>query len=273
MKRAVLFVSLSLTAAYAEAGPWALGPRHAQANLGFQYLRAEQLAQPDGTIYAIPRFTSSALGLYAAYGLSGRLTLITNIPILRHSNLQDQPDELGPEGGFGDLGAGLQVQVGSAGPWVFAVRGTIQAPTGDETISEGLQATGSGAWEGFLVGGTGVNFGGGRGFGSLEVGYNYRARGLRDTFVYDAQVGWNAGRRVVLAWSVRGVQPFNQAAGSRTAGSLVGLGDRVTYTHFGPTALFKLGRGWGLHVGADGVFNTRNLARGPTLRGGVTWER
>jgi hypothetical protein len=250
-----------------------MGKGRGYVNVSFAYLRAEELAQPDGTIFDIPRFTSSTASFYGAYGLTDRLTVTASIPFLRYSNLQDQPDELGREGGFGDVALGLQVQLAAKGPWVFATRGMVQAPTGDETISEGLQATGSGAWEGLLAGGAGVSLLGGRGYGYVEVGYNYRASGLRDTLFYDVQVGWNASPQVTVAWSFRGLQPFSQEAGARTAGSLVGLGDRVTYTHFGPTAIVKLGRGWGLQLGADGVFNARNLAKGPTFRGGVTWQR
>jgi hypothetical protein len=273
MKRAALVVSLFLTVPVAEAGPWAMGRGRTYVNLSFQYLRADELTQPDGTIFDIPRFTASSLNVYGAHGLTDRLTLSANVPILRYSNLQDQPDELGREGGFGDVALGLQFQLASKGPWVFATRAMIQAPTGDETISEGLQATGSGVWEGFLVGGAGIAFGGGRGFGYLEVGYNYRAGGLRDTFVYDVQVGWNVSDRVLVAWGWRGLQPFHQEAGDRTSGSLVGLGDRVTYTRFGPEAVFKLGRGWSLQLGADAALNARNLARGPSVRGGLTWQR
>jgi hypothetical protein len=273
VRRAAGVALLWLTAAAAEAGPWATGPGHFYAKLSYQHLRTTTLAAPDGTRFTIPAFSKDELGIYAAIGLSDRCTLIANLPVLRSSNLHDQPDELPRETGVGDLQAGLQAQIGQHGPWVFALRGMLQAPTGDETRAEGLLPTGSGVWEAEAWIGAGRSLAGGKGYGFLEAGYGARGGGLRDALVYAAQIGWNANSRLTLAANFRGVEPWSQRAGDRSAGSFVGVGDRVTYASYGPSAIVKLGRGLGVQLDLDGAFHARNLAEGSVLRVGVFLNR
>ena len=273
MKRLVGALACVLAAPAVEAGPWPQGRQHAYTKLSFQHLSARKYAQPDGTIFEIPRFRSSEWSFFGSFGLTDRLTLWANVPLVRSSDLDDDPDELGRESGFGDLGFALQAQLGSHGGWVFAVRGAFQIPTGDETRSEGLQATGSGVFEGSGVFGAGRSLAGGRGYGFVEAGYKYRGGGLKDAFVYTAQLGWNAGRRVTFAWNVRGEEPFSHEPGTAGLNSFVGVGDRVTYVVFGPSAIFQLGRGWGVQLDVEGSFHARNLAKGPMFRAGVTYQR
>jgi hypothetical protein len=273
VKRLIAALVCALTAATAQAGPWPQGRRHAYTKLSFQYLQAREYAQPDGTVFEIPRLTATEVSFFGSFGLTDRLTLWTNVPVVRSSDLADDPDELGRETGLGDLGFAVQAQVGSRGPWVVAVRGAIQVPTGDETRSEGLQATGSGVFESSGVLGAGRSFGGGRGFGFAEAGYKYRGGGLKDAFVYSAQVGWNAGRRTTFTWNVRGEEPLSHEPGTAGASSFVGVGDRVTYVVFGPSAIFNLGGGWGLQLDVEGSFHAKNLAKGPMLRTGITYQR
>jgi hypothetical protein len=271
---AVLAVAGGLLAApRGQAGPWAVGKGKVYAKLSVQHLRSTRLAAPDGTIFRIPLFTKDDVGAYAAWGLSDAVTVIASVPLVRSSNLQDDPDELARETGFGDVAGGVQIQLGGSGPWRFAARGLLQVPTGDETRAQGLLPTGSGAWEGEGLLSVGRSLAGGRAYGFMEVGHQVRGSGLRDAFVYGGQLGWNAGPRLVLAFNLRGVEPYTHRPGSRTAGSFVGVGDRVTYVTWGPTAILKVGREWAVQLDLDATSHARNLARGLTVRGGVAWSR
>jgi len=267
------FLAPVVLAPSAQAGPWALGKGRFYTKLSFQHLRSTELAQPDGTLFDIPTFRRTEASVYGQVGLSDRIDLYTNVPLLRSADLDDQPDELGPETGFGDLQIGLQAQFARRGRWVFAVRGTLQFPTGDETRADGLLPTGSGAWEAEGLFGAGLSFARGKGYGYLEVGHQHRGSGLRDTFLYNLQVGWNVGPRVTLAWNLRGVEPWNQTPGAGAAGSFVGVGDRTTYGITGPTAILKLAKHWGLQLDYDRQFHAKNLAKGPTFRGGISFAR
>jgi hypothetical protein len=270
---ALAFGSLALLPLPTEAGPWALGPGRIYTKLSYQRLRAEKYAQPDGTVFTIPTFSTDNLDLYVAAGLTDALTATLGVPLLRSSDLADQPDELGRESGFGDLQLGLEGQVAQSGGFVFGLRGVVQVPTGDETVSDGLQAQGSGVWEGAGLVMVGTSLWGGKGWAQVEAGYQYRGGGLRDGFQYALQVGWNAGGRAWLSANLRGVEPFSQEPGEVPAGSLTGVGDRTTYVVVGPSLFVRLGAGLGLQLDFEGAFHARNLATGPQFRAGLTWSR
>jgi hypothetical protein len=267
-RTAALPLALLLAAPVAHAGPWATGKGHFYAKASFQHLRSERLAQPDGTVFAIPRFTKQDAAFHAVIGLDDRLELIVNLPAVRSSHLQD----FGRESGFGDVQGGFQLQLGRRGSSVFALRAMLQAPTGDATKAEGLLPTGSGVWEGEIVLGAGRSLLGGRLYGFVEVGHQLREL-LRDGVVYAAQVGWNATDRLVIAANVRGVEPYDKSARGVALGNYAGVGDRVTYATYGPTVILKLGRGFGVQLDVDGTFRARNLARGVVFRAGATLAR
>ena len=273
MRRIAFLVLAVPLATSAEAGPWAQGQGRTYLKLGAQRLRSTTLAHPDGTQSEIPRFFKDEVAIYVSHGLSRRVAVYGSAPLWRSSDLADIPDELGRESGFGDAQAGLQFQLGEGGGWTFAVRGTVQAPTGDETRAQGLQPTGSGVWEGEALLGAGRSLGGGRGWGFVEAGSQLRGGGLRDGLSYGGQVGWKVAPRLALALGVRGVEPWSSDAPAEALGSFIGVGDRVAYLTVGPTALVTVASGVGIQVDFESVLRARNLAKGPLVRIGLTFSR
>jgi len=269
MRRPAIAAALLLLAASAEAGPWPVGKGKLYAKLSYEFLRSRELAQPDGTRVDIPEFVKQGSGLYLAWGASDRLTLIGDLPAWRSSDLE----AFARETGFGDLRLGAQYQVARTGGWLLATRGVVQAPTGDETRAGGLLPTGSGVWEAEGVFSVGRSLAGGSGYGFLELGHQYRGGGLTDGVLYGVQLGWNATRRLTLAASLRGVEPYSHAPKQTPIGSPVGVSDRVTYAYYGPSAILKLGGGLGVQLDAEFVFNAKNLATGLTWRAGLAYSR
>jgi hypothetical protein len=273
MRRIALLTVAALLPVSAQAGPWAQGKGRTYLKLGAQRLRSTTLAHPDGTQSDIPRFFKDEVAVYVSHGLSDRWSAYGSAPLWRSSDLADIPDELGRESGFGDAQAGLQLQLGARAGWTFAVRGTVQAPTGDETRAQGLQPTGSGVWEGEALVGAGRSLGGGRGWGFVEAGPQFRGGGLRDGLSYGGQVGWTVTPRLALAIGLRGAEPWSTEAPSVALGSFVGVGDRVTYLTVGPTAIVTLAKGLGVQVDVESILRARNLARGPLVRVGLSLSR
>jgi hypothetical protein len=191
------------------------------------------------------------------------------VPIWLSSRLE----AFGDEAGLGDLKAGLQAQLGRSGPWVFAVRALAQAPTGDETLAEGLLPTGTGVWEGEAFLSVGRSLAGGKGWAFVDAGHLTRGGKLRDAFLFAGQVGWHLNGRVALTAQVRGVEPYDKSARDVAIGSPTGLSDRVTYTTVGLGAMVKLGGPWTLQVDLEDTPRARNLARGLMLRSGLAFSR
>jgi len=262
-------VVLVLAAARVEAGPWAQGAGRVYAKLSYGTLRTTTLATPDGTLQDIPRFTRHDATVSLVYGIDRRLTLLVAGFAHRRSSLRD----FGAESGPGDVQVGLQLQIGTRGPWAFAFRGAVQAPTGDESKGEGLLPTGSGAWEGEGALSVGRSFAAGRGWAFVELGHQVRGRQLRDGLAYGGQVGYKLHPRVFAAWNLKGLEPYHRQPGAGSVASAAGLGDGVTYVAYGPTVIVALGRGFGVQVDAEGAFHTRNLARGAAYRIGLSGSR
>jgi hypothetical protein len=270
---AALLLTLPL-ATPSEAGPWAAGKGHGYFKLSFQHLGSRKLVSPDGTKFTIPLFTREEVSAYGAFGLSENWTVHASLPLLRSSDLQDSPDELGRETGFGDTQIGLQRQLGKSGAWVFAVRGTLQLPTGDVDRAGGLLPTGSGVYEGDLVVEAGRSIGsGGKGWMFVGAGPQFRGDGLRDGLVFGAQLGWKVSDRVALMGSARGVEPWSHEAPETARGSFSGVGDRVAYVVLGPSLIWNVSKRSGLQFDAEFVAYARNLASGPVFRVGYFFTK
>lgn len=270
MRRALAIAALVLAASPGtEAAPWGQGRGRVQAQAGYDHLRSTTLHAPDGTAFEIPAYVHDELSAFVSVGLSDRVTGFVALPIWRSSDLED----FGSESGVGDLRAGLQFQVLSRGPWAIAVRGTVQAPTGDETRAEGVLPTGTGVWEADGIASLGRTLGGGRGWAFLEAGHQVRGGELRDSFLYSAQVGWSLGKRVRVAAGLRGVEPYDSSPRAVAIGSPTGLSDRVTYVTYGPSLALALAGPWTVHLAVEDTFHARNLARGVTLRTSLSWSR
>jgi hypothetical protein len=271
MTRTLVISSLVLLAAVStcEAGPWVLGKGHIYANAKYNFLRTTTLATPDGQQVEIPEFTLRQITYYAAYGWNDRFDVIFDGAVVHDSSIE----AFGSASGVGDTRFGLQMRMAEKNPWVFSVKGLVQAPTGDATKGLGVLPTGSGVWEGRLLFSVGRSLRAGTFYAYAEVGHQFRGEGLRDGLAYEAQWGVNLGERLVAAFSVRGIQPYDSEPGEVSAGSAAGLGDGTTYTSFGPTVIVRLTGGWSAQFELEGMTNTRNIAPGIVFRISLAYSR
>jgi hypothetical protein len=265
----IIALALFSAAGRAEAGPWPTGKGRFYGNLAYEFLSTTELATPDGVTQEIPEYLLHQVGLYGTYGINDRITAVLDRLGFRSSSIEEFESASGIE----DLRAGIQLQLGQRGPWNFATRGIVQAPTGDETKGLGILPTGSGAWEGDFRFSAGRSSSGGRVYGYGEGGYQIRGESLRDGFIYEGQLGFWASSRVLLIFNIRGVQPFESEPGDASLASIAGLGDGVAYTALGPSAIVELGESWGVQVEVEDAFNAKNLATGLKLRVKVFWQR
>lgn len=256
------FVFCVLAAGELEAGPWGRDKGSLYLNLSYEFLSTRKLATPDGVVQAVPRFRLRQTGVYAAYGLTDRLSVIVDRLGFRTASLAQFDSASGIE----DLRVGAQWELSRTGPWIVAARGIVQAPLGDESKGLGLLPTGSGAWESDLRASVGWSSSSGRAYAYGEMGYQARARGLRDAFIYEAQCGVVVYRGVWVQLNLRGLEPFATEPSDAAFTSPSGLGDGVTYASFGPSVILELGDRWGLQFDYEDAFRSKNLAVGPKFR-------
>ncbi len=235
--------------------------------VGFADLRTTTLATPAGELVEIPRYTRQEVGIDGTYALTDRLTVLGSLVVYRGAAI-DQFDEAS---GVGDLRMGLHAHVGQRRGWFMAVRGVVQAPTGDPTTGGALLPTGSGAWEGEGVFSLARALVGERLTGAVEVGHHVRGKGLRDGLIYGGRVGVRANDRVTVAWVIRGLQVYERRPGPASIASASGLGDGVTYTTFGPVASIRLAESLALNLAVNRSAHARNFATGTGVWIGATF--
>ncbi len=270
MRAAALAVSMILTLApqLASAGAWPAGDGGYYAKLSASWLSTDELATPDGRSVTIPEFERSDVTVYVEYGLGPRWTTILSAPLVIESSI----DGFGSAYGPGDVSLGLQRQLLDSPTAALAVRGTLQLPTGDESLGRSLLPTGSGVREGQLVLSFGRTFSSGRGWAFVEAGHQARGGGLEDAWVHRFQVGGRVSRRSKLAWNVSGIEPYSESS-SGGSGTAAGLGDGVGYLAFGPQLFVDIARGWSLEAQLEDTTRARNLATGVTVRIGLSVKR
>jgi hypothetical protein len=262
-------VALAGFALPAAAGPWNTAAGSYYVKASYAYQSADELATPLGEVVSIPEFTRHEGSLYLQLGLTDRLMAVADLPFFRRSAIRD----FDQASGFGDVRVGLQWALDRSGPWVFATRGAVQIPTGDETLGEALLPSGSGVWEGEAVAGAGRSLWRGRGWAFVEAGYQLRGGGLRDGLAFAAQLGRRLGGRLMLLANLRGIQPWDTGPSDLSTGSAAGFGDGTRYINFGPALIVELGGGAGVQADLDLVAHTRNIARGTTFRIGFFLAR
>ena len=105
-----------------------MGKGHLYANTKYNFLRTTTLATPDGQQVEIPEFTLHQLTYYVAYGLSDRFDVIFDGAAIHDSSIEG----FGSASGVGDTRFGIQMKLAEKSPWVYSLKGIVQAPTGDD---------------------------------------------------------------------------------------------------------------------------------------------
>jgi hypothetical protein len=76
---ALAALALVLFTPLCDAGPWNRRAGGVYAKLGYNHLRATELATPAGEVVAIPAYVKDEATLYAEYGLSDRFTAVVDL--------------------------------------------------------------------------------------------------------------------------------------------------------------------------------------------------
>ena len=102
MRGAAAVAIFLIGAARVDAQPWQAAAGHASVGATFTTLRTTQLATPDGTDIAIPRFARQEVLVSGAYSATDRVTVILAATLLAHTSIQ----AFDSARGFGDTRVG-----------------------------------------------------------------------------------------------------------------------------------------------------------------------
>ena len=234
-----------------------------------------------------PNITSGIFnnGIYAEYGLTNRLTLITNVPIFSRSfinNLRSNTTgELLSPGdainSIGDIDLGIKFGITKPGSKV-AVAGTINLglPTGKEVggIGNNLQ-TGDGEFNQYLQLDAGTSFSLGKMpfYTNVYGGINNRTNGFSDEFRYGFEIG--AGlfdQKLWLTGRINGIESFQNGSTAQEVNTTSIFANNTEYTSFGLETSYYVTNSVGISASIASAFQGKIIYAAPSYSVGVFYH-
>jgi hypothetical protein len=256
--------ALALFPSLADAGPWNRRSGGFYAKLGYNHLRATELATPAGEVVDIPAYLKDEATLYAEYGLSDRFAAVVDLTATGGGDRG-----LRVRGGIGDLRLALQWQVAHRGASVFALRGTVQAPTGDGRWAPACCRRAR------RVGRTSsprrASPVEGQGWPRLVSARSSDGGGLCATTASTTRRSVGASSDQCSSSSACGRAALDTEPGDRRPSR--GLRRRRHHLAWGPGLIVEVARGIALQLDVDGATHVRNIAKRPTGRFGLSVSR
>ncbi len=185
-------------------------------------LTANQYYARDGNV--VPNITSGLFNtsLYGEYGITDKINLIANIPILSRAFVEADVSAIGniisemeTLNTVGDTDVGIKYGLIRNKPVVMSATLMLGLPLGKTSQgNQGRLATGDGEFNQYLSlqVSTSKSFGKLNTFYSLDLGINNRTKGFSDEFRAGIEVGAIYDKKVIFIYRVRTVKSFNNSS-------------------------------------------------------------
>lgn len=217
-------------------GGWIKQPRTIYAKIGLTTLSTNTFHGPDGSLITTADFTTQTLQLYSEYGILEDLSVVFDIPFLKHSKYVTSRAVTG----FGDVGIEFKYGVVST-DFPVAVGVRFELPTGDKNaFGRNLSnpdafiylPTGDGefnVWARAYASHSLYPF---PAFVTLDAGYNFRTHKLTDQYQVGFQLGFTP---VEDLWLFANVRRLALVGRPNTAliFNAIGVGEGVEYSSYG----------------------------------------
>lgn len=262
----------------AQAGGWTQPEGEGYAKLGMRGLTGSRGFLPDGSVTGLDgTFTDLRTEIYAEYGLSDRLTLVTLLAPVGLASFSGDADNAAGTGDesttyVGPLLVGARYGLKTDGALRLAIEGHVGGTPGVGDDSVGLGSSDDGdpysytpavaAMQGDLELQAGLGLSGGY---WLSAGVGMRAWAAddaeRDPAVTGSfQVGWASGT-IVVDLHMNLLQPLGDVEAFEVAGTA-----QTAYLGIGPGFSWWFNPAWAMHVGLDSVlFAEANAAAAPVV--------
>ena len=284
---AALFVLLlSGSEAAAQLGPWSQPQGDAYLKLYSYALRFDEHYTTGGQLDPNLTIGFYQLALYGEFGLTDRLDLTGNLPVVARNTINNQisgttGEVLAPGAainGLGDPELGLRYTLTEAdGRWPVAVGLLFGLPLGrTDQGPDGVLQTGDGEFNQIVYGSTGRSFplGSLSSYGWATAGYNNRTNGFSDEWRAGAELGLSgSGGRWTLAGRVRSVRSLRNGSATPTAGDATSLfGNNAEFVAVGTELTVLLTESLGISAGIDSAVSGELIAAGTSWSVGVSWR-
>lgn len=252
---------------YYKIGSWSL--------LADEYYTDQGIVDPNATRGL---FINS---IYAQYGLSTKINLITYIPFLVKNYQFAQVSQTNGKvyeprqeyNGFGDINLGLEYGLKTAGNWVFSTTLTFGIPSGkSQAGSDGSYQTGDGEFNQLLQ----FNLGSGYGIGKQNFylksyfGLNNRTQGFSDEVHSYFETGTQVLKnKLLLLTRVHWIKPLYNGTLSAESSNGSIFANNVESMILGGEMAFQIGKKWGVSATLTQPLFGKVIFKATTYSGGI----
>lgn len=219
--------------------------------------------------------------IYAQYGLSTKINLITYIPFLVKNYQFAQVSQTNGKvyeprqeyNGFGDINLGLEYGLKTAGNWVFSTTLTFGIPSGkSQAGSDGSYQTGDGEFNQLLQ----FNLGSGYGIGKQNFylksyfGLNNRTQGFSDEVHSYFETGTQVLKnKLLLLTRVHWIKPLYNGTLSAESSNGSIFANNVESMILGGEMAFQIGKKWGVSATLTQPLFGKVIFKATTYSGGI----
>jgi len=272
------FFFSSLLAVNAQSG-WTKGKGELFTKVGYLHFGSDNYYNLSGGSVTTARFRQQALGVYAEYGITDRLTALVDWPFLKTQGFETTENVWGT----GDMKAGLKYALAKKIPISLSVfpelpiaRGNKYAQNKTNSFERINLPTGDGELNVYSVLAISTSLNPLPAYVNLYGGYNFRTSyesiQLSDQLIEGLEVGYNL---LAKAWLKMGLKVQQTLSHDNAAVSFV-RGEGTEFTSVYGGVYYPLAGRWGIDANyfgyIDGPQARRNIYNGGTFTLGVVYE-
>ncbi|HKI78095.1 MAG TPA: transporter [Ignavibacteriaceae bacterium] len=258
------------------AGGWTKKKGKFYLQINSQYMRSNKFHDIDGTLVNINTLSDFTLSLYAEYGITDDLTIISSIPFYHRLTLNEvKGNNSGTvyfpgakKTGVSDSRLGVRYKLTEGNGSVLSAGFTLGLPFGDSNDPNGL-LTGDGEFNQELSLQFGHSFYPLPIYTSAYAGYNLRHKGYTDEIRFGVEAGYTFDNKLLLIFRVTGLKPLRNGDNTVAGGAGGLFSNNQQYIAYGPELFYNVTENWGVTAGANAGTWARNVLSAYVYRFGI----
>ncbi|WP_299054713.1 hypothetical protein [uncultured Polaribacter sp.] len=265
------------------AAQWTQGKGNAYVKLSGWYLKSDSHFTNTGEIAALPTRVFLNTSLYAEYGLSKKIDLVTYFPFFARSLQNNQVSGTrgtileGGEGAslksLGDLDIGVKYGIYTSNNWAVSTSLTFGIPTGktDGGHETAVLQNGDGEFNQQIKAAIGHSFQLKKmpGYAKSYVAYNHRTQGFSDEVSVGAEVGLYVLKPLLLTSKLNLLRSTKNGTLSESTNTTSLFANNIEYTNVGVQIAYFISKNIGVSYEYTALLNGKIIAAAPNHSVGV----
>lgn len=257
------------------AGGWTQKKGKFYIQLSSQFMRSGKFHDINGTTVDINTLSDFTISLYAEYGITDDITILTYVPFYHRLTLNRIEGTSGriyfpgaDKTGVSDSDIGLKYKLAQGGGSVLSAVLSFGLPLGESENRDGL-LTGDGEFNQELSLQFGHSFYPLPVYFNTSAGYNFRHRGYSDEIKFSAEAGYTFFQKLLVIFRVSVLKPLRNGDNTIAGGAGGLFSNNQQYITYGPTLFYNVTPDWGITAGINAGAWARNVLAANVYRLGI----